>query len=154
MSIFACEGRTIKAGGAWIFDNEIDTISGRFKNGEIVEVQDFDGYVMGKGYINQNSKIRVRMMTRKADVEVDDVLLKNRIQAAWDYRKTVMYGGNTDSDMPFVGTTGRPDLNCTRLIFGEARQQNTNDNYRHSGVFEASESCNLKKNKYVRRSIR
>ena len=35
------EGRTIKAGGAWIFDNEIDTITGRFKNGEVVTVHDF-----------------------------------------------------------------------------------------------------------------
>lgn len=34
------EGRTIKAGGAWIFDNEIDTITGRFKNGEVVTVHD------------------------------------------------------------------------------------------------------------------
>ena len=38
------EGRTIKAGGAWIFDNEIDTITGRCKNGELVTVQDVDSY--------------------------------------------------------------------------------------------------------------
>ena len=38
------EGRTIKAGGAWIFDNEIDTITGTFTNGDIVVVHDFDGY--------------------------------------------------------------------------------------------------------------
>ena len=30
------EGRTIKAGGAWIFDNEIDKITGDFENGDIV----------------------------------------------------------------------------------------------------------------------
>ena len=66
------EGRTIKAGGAWIFDNEIDTITGRFKNGEVVTVHDFDGYPMGKGFINQNSKIRIRMMTRKLDQEIDE----------------------------------------------------------------------------------
>lgn len=41
------EGRTIKAGGAWIFDNEIDTITGTFTNGDIVVVHDFDGYPMG-----------------------------------------------------------------------------------------------------------
>ena len=29
------EGRTIKAGGAWIFDNEIDTIVGTFTNGDV-----------------------------------------------------------------------------------------------------------------------
>ena len=53
------EGRTIKAGGAWIFDNEIDTVMGSFENGEIVVVHDFDGYPMGKGFINTNSKIRI-----------------------------------------------------------------------------------------------
>lgn len=58
------EGRTIKAGGAWIFDNEIDTVMGSFENGEIVVVHDFDGYPMGKGFINTNSKIRIRMLTR------------------------------------------------------------------------------------------
>ena len=49
------EGRYLKQGGLWIFDNEIDTIQGTFKNGEVVTVHDFDGYPMGKGYINQNS---------------------------------------------------------------------------------------------------
>ena len=53
------EGRTIKAGGAWIFDNEIDTIVGTFTNGDVVTVHDFDGYPMRKGFINQNSKIRI-----------------------------------------------------------------------------------------------
>ena len=70
------EGRTIKAGGAWIFDNEIDTITGRFKNGEVVTVHDFDGYPMGKGFINRNSKIRIRLMTRKKDQEIDDDFLE------------------------------------------------------------------------------
>ena len=40
------EGRTIKSGGAWIYDNEIDTITGRFHNGDMVTVHDFDGYHM------------------------------------------------------------------------------------------------------------
>ena len=96
------EGRTIKAGGAWIFDNEIDTITGRFKNGEVVTVHDFDGYPMGKGFINQNSKIRVRMMTRKADQEIDSAFLKMRVKNAWEYRKTTV------------------DTSSCRIIFGEA----------------------------------
>lgn len=96
------EGRTIKAGGAWIFDNEIDTITGRFKNGEVVTVHDFDGYPMGKGFINQNSKIRVRMMTRKADQEIDDAFLKMRVKNAWEYRKTTV------------------DTSSCRVIFGGA----------------------------------
>ena len=36
------EGRTIKAGGAWVFNNEIETITGRFHNGDLVIVHDFD----------------------------------------------------------------------------------------------------------------
>lgn len=96
------EGRTIKAGGAWIFDNEIDTITGRFKNGEIVTVHDFDGYPMGKGFINQNSKIRIRMMTRKPDQEIDESFLKMRVKNAWEYRKTTV------------------DTSSCRIIFGEA----------------------------------
>lgn len=96
------EGRTIKAGGAWIFDNEIDTITGQFKNGEVVTVHDFDGYPMGKGFINQNSKIRVRMMTRKPDQEIDEAFLKMRVKNAWEYRKTTV------------------DTSSCRIIFGEA----------------------------------
>ena len=96
------EGRTIKAGGAWIFDNEIDTITGRFKNGEVVTVHDFDGYPMGKGFINQNSKIRIRMMTRKPDQEIDESFLKMRVKNAWEYRKTTV------------------DTTSCRIIFGEA----------------------------------
>lgn len=122
------EGRTIKAGGAWIFDNEIDTIVGTFTNGDIVTVHDFDGYPMGKGFINQNSKIRIRMMTRHADQEIDREFLRMRVQNAWDYRKQVMAGGNDSvigvdeakKTIPGIGTTGRPDLNCCRVIFGEA----------------------------------
>ena len=122
------EGRTIKAGGAWIFDNEIDTIVGTFTNGDIVTVHDFDGYPMGKGFINQNSKIRIRMMTRHADQKIDTEFLRMRVQTAWDYRKQVMAGGNdrvlgveeAEKMLPGIGTTGRPDLNCCRVIFGEA----------------------------------
>lgn len=122
------EGRTIKAGGAWIFDNEIDTIVGTFTNGDIVTVHDFDGYPMGKGFINQNSKIRIRMMTRHADQEIDTEFLRMRVQNAWDYRKQVMAGGNdrvlgveeAEKMLPGIGTTGRPDLNSCRVIFGEA----------------------------------
>ncbi len=100
------EGRTIKAGGAWIFDNEIDTITGKFTNGDIVVVHDFDGYPMGRGFINQNSKIRIRMMSRKPDQLIDDDFLRMRVQNAWDYRKHVMACST--------------DLNCCRVIFGEA----------------------------------
>ena len=96
------EGRTIKAGGAWIFDNEIDTITGSFHNGDLVEVHDFDGYPMGRGFINQNSKIRIRMMSRKPDTQINEEFLEMRVRNAWEYRKTTV------------------DTSSCRVIFGEA----------------------------------
>lgn len=98
------EGRLLKSGGSWIFDNEIDTIVGSFHNGDIVDVHDFDGYPLGKGFINQNSKIRVRMMTRNKDQEINHDFMAMRVKNAWEYRKCVMPN----------------DLGCCRVIFGEA----------------------------------
>ena len=96
------EGRTIKAGGAWIYDNEIDTIMGSFENGDIIIVKDFDGYPMGKGFINTNSKITVRMLTRHVDTEINEDFFRMRLQAAWDYRKKTV------------------DTSSCRIVFGEA----------------------------------
>ena len=96
------EGRMLKSGGLWIFDNEIASILGSFEDGDIVAVHDFDGYGLGKGFINRNSKIRVRMMTRNRHQEIDEAFLKMRVQESWDYRKKVS------------------DTGSCRVIFGEA----------------------------------
>lgn len=99
------EGRYLKAGGAWIFDNEIDTVNGEYENGDIVKVIDFDDYPMGIGYINNNSKIRIRMFSRNPETIIDEQFFFNRVKAAWDYRKTVLYP---------------QDLSSCRVVFGEA----------------------------------
>ena len=96
------EGRTIKSGGAWIYDNEIESVMGSFENGDMVIVHDFDGYPMGRGFINTNSRIRVRMMTRKRDQEVDEAFVRLRVKNAWEYRKKTV------------------DISACRVIFGEA----------------------------------
>ena len=61
------EGRTIKAGGMWIYDNEVASIAGDFADGDIVTVHDFDGYFMGYGFVNRHSKIFIRLLSRKKD---------------------------------------------------------------------------------------
>ena len=119
------EGRSLKAGGSWVYDNEIAKIEGHFENGAIVRVEDFDGYGMGKGVINQNSVIRVRMLSRDKDCQIDASFWRARVSAAWDYRKSVLGGGNRLEDVmklpnPGIGTTGNADLNACRVIFGEA----------------------------------
>lgn len=96
------EGRTIKSGGLWIFDNEIASITGTFHNGDVVAVHDFDGYPMGKGYINQNSKIRIRLLTRKMDQDINEDFWRMRLSNAWEYRKKTV------------------DTDSCRVVFGDA----------------------------------
>ena len=72
------EGRLLKSGGMWIFDNEVASIMGSFVNGDIVLVHDFDGYPMGRGFINTNSKITVRLMTRDENVDIKQLGLVGR----------------------------------------------------------------------------
>lgn len=113
------EGREFKAGGAWIYDNEIARIEGSFENGDIIELNDFDGYFLGYGFINTASKLRVRIMSRKKDHPVNEALIEMRIRNAWEYRKNVM-ASYIDTylyqyDKPMALTM----LSC-RLVFGEA----------------------------------
>lgn len=96
------EARSLKAGGMWIYDNEIDRIEGEFENGDIVKVLDFDGYVLGSGFINTRSKLTVRMMSRKKDAVIDENFIEMRVRNAWEYRKATV------------------DTSSCRLIFGEA----------------------------------
>ena len=96
------EGRSLKAGGPWVYDNEIASILGNFENGDMVIVHDFDGYPLGRGFINTNSKIRIRMMTRKSEQEIDEEFLRKRVRDAWEYRKKTV------------------DTSSCRVIFGEA----------------------------------
>ena len=96
------EGRALKAGAAWIYDNEIESVMGHFEDGDLVLVRDFDGYGLGKGFINRHSKIRIRMMTRNPEQEIDREFLHNRVKAAWEYRKKTV------------------DTGSCRVIFGEA----------------------------------
>ena len=96
------KGLGLKTGGAWVFDNEIEEVTGSYENGDIVEIRDFDDYFMGYGYINDLSKIRVRRLSRwKEDIPGPE-LIERRVRAAWEYRKSVI------------------DTSCCRLIFGEA----------------------------------
>lgn len=96
------EGRTLKSGGAWVYDNEIDSIMGNFEDGDLVDIHDFDGYFLGTGYINRKSKLTVRVMSRVKGQEIDDAFIEQRVRNAIDYRKHTV------------------DMSSCRLIFGEA----------------------------------
>lgn len=83
------EGRMLKAGGLWIFDNEIAAVTEDAVNGELIAVQDFERLSHGDRhfYIN-NSKITIRMMSRNKDAVIDEAFLRARVEAAWNYPQT------------------------------------------------------------------
>ncbi|MCR4634211.1 MAG: class I SAM-dependent rRNA methyltransferase [Erysipelotrichaceae bacterium] len=96
------EGRTISAGGLWIFDNEIDQISGPYENGDIVEVVSYKDDFIGFGYINDHSKIRIRILSRRKGEIIDDAFFYERFKDAWEYRKAVVETG------------------CCRIVFSDS----------------------------------
>ncbi len=95
----------IKSGHPWVFGEEITAVSGAYENGDIVDVYTQKDKFLGSGYINDNSKIRVRIISRNANDKFDDAFYERRVRYALDYRRTVM---------------GDEDYKCCRLIFGEA----------------------------------
>ena len=96
------EGRTISAGGLWVFDNEIESIDSSYNNGDIVEVVSYKDDYLGYGYINDNSKIRIRLLTRNQNEIINEAFFKQRILDAWNYRKKVV------------------ETDCCRVVFSES----------------------------------
>ena len=98
-----CE-RFIKGGHIWVYADEILSVDGGYENGDIVDVLTDKGRYLGSGYINDNSKIRVRIISKNANDRFDEMFYRRRIDYAIDYRLTVM----------------GEDFSSCRLIFGEA----------------------------------
>ncbi|MBQ3285918.1 MAG: class I SAM-dependent rRNA methyltransferase [Ruminococcus sp.] len=98
-----CE-RFIKGGHVWVYHDEILAVDGKYENGDIVDVLTEKGRYLGSGYINDNSKIRVRIISKNANDRFDEAFYRRRIDYAIDYRLTVM----------------GEDFSSCRLIFGEA----------------------------------
>ena len=96
------EGRTISAGGLWVFDNEIESVDGTYNNGDIVEVVSYKDDFIGYGYINDNSKIRIRILSRNKNEIIDDNFFYDRFSKAWEYRKKVI------------------DTKCCRVVFSDS----------------------------------
>ena len=92
-------------GHPWVYDAEILNIEGQTDNGCLVDVLSKKGRYLGTGFLSQQSKIRVRLISRNANDRFDAAFWERKLHWAWDYRKTVM---------------GPEDLNCCRVIFGEA----------------------------------
>ncbi|MEG0769770.1 MAG: class I SAM-dependent rRNA methyltransferase [Ruthenibacterium sp.] len=96
--------RALTAGHSWVYDTEI-THADDVENGALVDVLSAKERYLGTGFVSQQSKIRVRLLSRNANDTFDEAFWRRRLRYAWDYRKTVL---------------APADLTCCRVIFGEA----------------------------------
>jgi 23S rRNA (cytosine1962-C5)-methyltransferase len=97
--------RRIESGHPWVFANEADLIKSKVAEaqpGDVVQVVNAGGDFVGTGFINPNSQILVRILTRNKKETIDEAFFLNRIRQAWQYRQ---YTGYIE--------------NC-RLVFAEA----------------------------------
>ena len=95
----------LREGHPWVFGDEITGIGGTPENGTLVDVLTQKGKYLGTGFYNNNSKIRVRIISRNPNDRFDDAFYERRVRYAVDYRRQVMTGD---------------DFSCCRLIFGES----------------------------------
>ena len=76
----------VRSGHPWIYASEIDRVDGGFENGDIVDVKDFRGKFIGRGFYNPHSQISLRILTRN-DEPCDRAFFERRICDAWAYRQ-------------------------------------------------------------------
>ncbi|MBU3180370.1 class I SAM-dependent rRNA methyltransferase [Clostridium psychrophilum] len=100
--LYKGRGRNSENGHLWIYSNEIEKFDGEYENGDIIEVYNFRNEFIGKGYINDFSKIAIRIMTRDINEQIDKEFFRKRLHDAWEYRKTVI------------------DTSSCRFLFGES----------------------------------
>lgn len=96
--------RSLRAGHPWVYAEEVLSIAGEYENGGLVDVYSAKDRYLGTGFINDNSLIRIRLLSRNANDRFDDEFFRRRVRWCIDYRRTVMDEGET----------------CYRVIFGEA----------------------------------
>lgn len=105
LKISAKAEQSCKAGHPWVYAEEVVSAGGEYENGDIVAVKTAKDRLIGFGFVNDNSKIKIRIISRNANDKFDEAFFYRRVKYAVDYRRTVM---------------GETDFKCCRLIFGEA----------------------------------
>ncbi|MDE7398370.1 MAG: class I SAM-dependent rRNA methyltransferase [Oscillospiraceae bacterium] len=96
--------KALRGGHPWVYSDEVSQVVGDYENGDLMDVYSAKNRFLGTGFINDHSKIRVRVISRNANDKFDRAFYGRRIRYALEYRKTVM----------------GEDFACCRLIFGEA----------------------------------
>ena len=104
-AVVSAKGARWAGGGhPWIYGSDVLRVEGACGNGALIDAVSEKGKYLGTGFLSEQSKIRVRLISRNANDTFDEAFWRRRVRYAWDYRKAVMGG----------------DVSCCRLIFGEA----------------------------------
>ena len=103
--------RSLAGGHPWVFEGEVIS-SDPARNGDVVDVFEENGTWQGAGLLSEQSKIRVRIVTRNANDRIDEAFWRRRATWAWQHRRAAM-GGRA---LPGF----EPDTNCCRVVFSEA----------------------------------
>ncbi len=85
-----------------VFKDEIKSVLGEAKTGDIVDVLRDDMKFVGRGYVTEGTSAFVRVLTTK-DEKIDKDFIYNKIKTAYDKRKHLA-----------------EETNCTRVFFSEA----------------------------------
>ena len=96
--------QSLKNGHPWVYGEEVTGVEGKYSGGDIVDVRGQKGNYLGSGYVNDASKIRVRVISQNANDRFDEAFYERQVKYALDYRRQVM----------------GDDFSCCRLVFGEA----------------------------------
>jgi len=99
------EDKRLRQGHLWVFSNEVDTKRSpltQFTAGDLVSVTASDGKILGSAYINPNTLICARMLSRKPSAKLGEKIFTARIAKALSLRE-LFY------DKPFY-----------RLVFSES----------------------------------
>lgn len=93
-------------GQMWMYRNNLESMDEDIENGALVDIETRQGRYLGTGFLSKNSHITVRILSKDLNDTFDRKFFKQRIQFAYQFRKTLEADNIT---------------NC-RLIFGEADQ--------------------------------
>ena len=96
----------LRKGQMWMYRNNVIEFDDSIENGAPVDIITVHDEYLGTGFISKESHITVRILTKNRNEELDKKFFKDRIQFAYDFRKTVE----------------RENITNCRLIFGEADQ--------------------------------
>ncbi len=100
--------RRVLRGHPWIYLTDVEGIDGALEKGNLVDAYGAGRRFLGRGYVNPDSQIFVRLLTREAE-PIDAAFFHRRIAAAMAYRQRLAIP-STAIRMVYAEADGLPGL--------------------------------------------